>query len=404
MIGEQCLVVSLLKHIWVLLLFATAACTESTVQKPSSRPVLRASGEGERAARLTRTASSVTVLSGVHVVDRLYPSMTGPKTKGGFQITEDDKPELIWITGYEATMKSSDGRVSESQQYMCHSNLDWAGRLPGFQKNRNNKRVFTLSQGQLSLQLPFGFGIPMSSTEWLDLTTQVLNMHQHTGRKEVRHQTTIRFVRDEDGQKVKMRPLTYRTTAIRVSLEDDAIVFNELNPTKLQKEASCLPGQDADQGNRPSFDKKGRRYSAHWMVPPGRHRFRTLATPELNLKQDTLIHYIAVHAHPFVDFVEFRDLTANESVFRSNARNVKDSIGIDHIDHFSSTAGKPIFKDHEYEIVTEYNNTSGKAQDAMAVMYLYLYDADFESPLRSATPSPPSKEQIDIGGIKFLRK
>jgi len=292
---------------------------------------------------------------------------------------------------------------------MCHSNLDWEERPPIFRKNRNNKRVFTLSQGQLVLSLPEGFGIPVLSTEWLGLTTQVLNMHQTTGSEEVRHQTTVRFKREKTQTAKRMKPLTYRTTAIRVSLEKEAVVFNELNPTKLQKEASCLPGEDANQGNRPSFDRKGRRYSAHWMVPPGRHRYRTLATPELELSQDTRIHYIAVHAHPFVEYVELRDLTKNESVFRSNAKGFEGSIGIEHIDYYSSVEGMPIYKDHEYEIVSEYNNTSGKPQDAMAVLYIYLYDSEFKHPLMQERPAAEGKteipkNQVDIGGIKFLKK
>ncbi|MGE4605458.1 MAG: hypothetical protein AAEJ52_01805 [Myxococcota bacterium] len=50
--------------------------------------------------------------------------------------------------------------------------------------------------------------------------------------------------------------------------------------------------------------------------------------------------------------------------------------------HVSSADGIPIYRDHEYELISTYNNTSGVDQDAMATMFLYvratdLYDFDF---------------------------
>ncbi len=36
-----------------------------------------------------------------------------------------------------------------------------------------------------------------------------------------------------------------------------------------------------------------------------------------------------------------------------------------------------MFKDHNYELITVYNNTTEEKQDSMAVMFLYLLDKEF---------------------------
>jgi hypothetical protein len=69
---------------------------------------------------------------------------------------------------------------------------------------------------------------------------------------------------------------------------------------------------------------------------------------------DTTVHYIAVHLHPFAESLELVDLTTGESVFKSKARNFDDKIGLEEVEFFSSEEGLPIYKDHEYELVSTY--------------------------------------------------
>jgi hypothetical protein len=98
----------------------------------------------------------------------------------------------------------------------------------------------------------------------------------------------------------------------------------------------------------------------------------------MNLPFDTRVHYIAIHLHPFAESLELRDLTADTTVFKSAVRSPFDRIGIDHVEHFSSEEGIPVFEDHEYELVSVYNNTTGEEQDSMAVMFLYVLDKELE--------------------------
>ena len=84
---------------------------------------------------------------------------------------------------------------------MCHSNLDLdvAAHEALLGKNRAfSQRLFTLSQGQLSIRFPDGFGIPVMSSETLDLTTQVLNLNLEGEAIEVRHKVDLEYVRDGD--------------------------------------------------------------------------------------------------------------------------------------------------------------------------------------------------------------
>ena len=67
-------------------------------------------------------------------------------------------------------------------------------------------------------------------------------------------------------------------------------------------------------------------------------------------------------------------------MYKASTSYAGDQIGLDHVDHFSSVEGLPIKHDHEYELVSVYDNTSGEAQDAMAVMFLYHHDKDFKKP------------------------
>ena len=68
------------------------------------------------------------------------------------------------------------------------------------------------------------------------------------------------------------------------------------------------------------------------------------------------------------------DLSANRPVYKAGAKSFEDRVGLDQIDFFSSEEGITLYKDHEYEVVSTYDNTSGKPVDAMAVMYLYMLD------------------------------
>ena len=110
----------------------------------------------------------------------------------------------------------------------------------------------------------------------------------------------------------------------------------------------------------------------------------TYSTNRLGLKRDTTAHCIAVHLHPFAESLELRDLTTGETVFIAKARNSTDKIGLEFVDFLSSEEVIALYKDHEYTLISVYDNRSDENQDAMATMFIYMLDKDFEEASRSS--------------------
>ncbi len=320
-----------------------------------------------------------TVLSEVYEVDRKYRSMTGPYGTDEVRLGSVDTPELMCITGFEAVMMDSSGSQRMPQEFMCHSNLDVDlaahHELLGINSGYSS-RLFTLSQGQLSIRFPDGFGIPVLSSQPLELTTQVLNRNYEGDPLGVRHRIQVDYVRDQDlGAPLKA---LFPGSAYGLKLIDgEDGYFGVEMPQDETHGPGCLVGENASDHEYP--DGLGRTFSGHWVVPPGREINHTLVTQLMRVPYDTTLHYIAVHLHPFAESLELRDLTADETVFKSQAENFEDRIGLARVDSYSSEDGIPIYADHEYEMISVYNNTTDAPQDSMAVMYLYAHDKDFEA-------------------------
>lgn len=325
-------------------------------------------------------------LSPVYSVDREYRSMMGPSSTEtiAFPEAESDPPELLWVVGYEAVMVGEDGESEMSQEFMCHSNLDFDSarhaklfNLPAYHSNR----LFTLSQGQQQIHLPEGFGLPYWSDETFSLTTQVLNLNDDGNMHRVRHKVTVDYIRDRDVRPDSpMKPLFMTSGWGLVLLEGDDGFYGVSKPDAETHGPGCLPGEATGSDKyRDGFD---RLFAGHWVVKPGREENRTLVTKIMNLPYDTKMHYAAVHLHPFAESLELIDRTTAESVFKSDVENQQERIGLKRVQYFSSQEGIPLFADHEYEIVSVYNNTTDRDQDSMAVMLFYLEDKKFEKRTR----------------------
>jgi len=323
-----------------------------------------------------------TILSPVYHVDKIYKSMKGPSGMNSITFPGVGGDELIWITGFKAVMVGKDGKTPVSQEFMCHSNLDIDikkhKKLMGWDKIRTSSRLFTLSQGQYAINFPDGFGIPVFGKERLRLVTQVLNLNDKENTHDVRHKITIKYVRDKDA-KEPLKPLL-QTGAVGVKLLKGKDGYFALkDPDENIHGSSCLPGETAT-GHSYS-DRFGRVFTGHWVVEPGREENHTNVTKFINIPYNTTIHYIAVHLHPFAESLKFVDLTTGKTLFKSKVRAPEERIGIDHVEYFESTEGLPVYKDHQYQLISVYNNTSEEPQDSMAVMYLYILDKEFNRDL-----------------------
>ena len=326
-----------------------------------------------------------TFLSPAYELDQVYRSMKGPMSRKEIFVRETAKPELLWITGFEAEVVRDGNEELSLPEYMCHANLGFARmdehrelfqlRRKGRRKGR--LRLFTLSQGQMAVRFPPGFGMPVVSDEPLWMTTQVLSLNEPAPEIEVRHRTTIEYVRDSELE-TPMKPLFQKAAQGMVLIEGEDAYYDVAQANPEEHGPGCQVGARA--GGKNIRDSFGREFSAHWKVPPGRDVNHTLVTQWMDLPFDTTVHHIAVHLHPFATSLELRDLTADTSVFRSDVRNSADKIGIERVESFTSVEGIPVYADHEYELVSVYENTSAEAQDSMAIMFLYMLDQEFIRP------------------------
>src|SRR5690606_15460485 len=128
------------------------------------------------------------------------------------------------------------------------------------------------------------------------------------------------------------------------------------------------------KSGREYVDSLGQRFSGHWIVPPGKHRVRTVVTKWLNLTRDTYVHYIGVHVHPFAQRITLRDMTTGEDVFSSEVTPLEGRVGIAKVSEYSSREGLRLYKDHHYELIADYNNPTSRDADAMAVLFMYARD------------------------------
>ena len=324
----------------------------------------------------------VSLFSDTYRVDRVYRSMQGPASVRRFAFDRAGPKQLVWITGYRSEIVGADQKPL-SPEFMCHSNLDFVdgkehSSLVRDGQARTVRRLFTLSQGQMEVRFPEGFGIPVLSSERFDLTTQVLNLNPQDETFRVRHKTTVEFVLDSEAGR-EMKPL-YQFALQSMVLLDGPDGFPGA-PEGLGHGTSCAVGEAA-MGETAIGDAFGRKFAAHWVVEPGRHVYHTPVTQMLDIPaEQTRVHFIAVHLHPFAESLELRDWTTGETVFKSGARNREDAIGLRHVDSFASPEGLLLHRDHGYELIATYDNTSGEPQDSMAVMYLYAADPLFQNPL-----------------------
>jgi len=324
-------------------------------------------------------------LSPVYSIDRKYRSEEGPWSRQTVSLGDASPRELLWITGIRTEMVGSDEKTPMLPEFMCHVSLNFEDvekhRADFGWGNQGIARILALSQGQLSARLPDGFGIPLFSDESLTLTTRVLNHNPRDERFEVRHRVTIEFLRDADARP-PMKALRNVVGHVLVPLQPSSTAKGSMHD-----HGHADDGDDDLTGvAAPTMvagvlkDSHGREFVGHWVVKPGREVRKKNVTETLQIPFDTTLHYSAVHMHPFAESLELRDLTTGESLVKINARPLAKGIGMEHVDSFSSAKGIPIYKDHQYQMISVYNNTTPVDQDSMAVMFLFVLDRQFRRP------------------------
>jgi hypothetical protein len=318
------------------------------------------------------------VYSDAFTIDTTWASMQGPYRVMNVTLADSITHEIVWVVGYEAAIVDADSKAPKSSEFMCHSNVDLDmarhRQIFGWEKYPS-RRLFTLSEGQTEVNLPSGFGIPLRSDEPLSVTAQVLN-HSYRGAPiRVRQRVTVHFIRDASLEK-PLVPLYQRGINTLVRLDGPPGAYNTDVDDAAMHEHADAEGMAADQ--QPYHDHEGRTFAGHWVVKPGREVRTTPINGWLAMQQDLKVHYVSVHLHPFAESLQLRDATTGKTVLASKAENRPERIGLARVEQIASTEGITLHKDHQYELVSAYNNTSGRDRTAMAVMYLYVEDTEFK--------------------------
>ena len=343
-------------------------------------------------------ADTQQVLSQTYTIDKKYRSMEGPNSVITVHLGDQDKPEVVLLTGIKTEVVGEDGSAAAPQEMMCHLNVEidaMKHKALFALKRMPSSRLMTLSQGVFEMKLPEGFGFPIASTEPLYLYTQVLNLNIDDPKNmKVRHRVTFTYVRDA-ALKQPMVALFNAGASGLVRLDDHlamAMPAMAMASTTDDKgvehhsAADCLIGMRAPNANGMGSDytdPSGRKLTGHWVVPPGRQTNHSDVTWFMQLPYDTKMHYATVHLHPFAESLTLRDVTANKTVWTATAKNPEKGLGLTHVDSFESVKGVPLYRDHKYELISAYNNTSGVNQDSMASIFFGLSDPEFTKPTRA---------------------
>lgn len=323
------------------------------------------------------TDTSTSFTTPTFVIDNIYKSMEGPKAMRAFQLNPT-KSELVWLTSFETIALSTNENDTLSNDYICHSNVDYYDGEHFSKWNLDHRigeqypRLTSMSNGVENYSFPKGFGFPVFTNENLFLASQSLNHNITNNVFTVKHKINLGY----KPHNKNMRPLKSKT--VFITLPVDTSVFQN-NQENVDPNA-CLP---VDMKNHMYLDNAGNQMSGHWIVFPGKYTYQSNITKQLNLKDSTSMHYIAVHLHPFAEELSLKDITADSILFSSKATNYNNKIGLKKVDSFSSIEGVMLYPDHEYKLILKVNNTSDQNQDMMASMFVFLYDKEMDEQIQN---------------------
>lgn len=305
------------------------------------------------------------------LIDNVYKSMEGPKTIQTFSLNEDQE-QLLWMTGFSIQAKDLKRDSLISNDFICHMNIDYIeqehhGRWNMLDRiNRQYPRLISLSHGIERIDFPKGYGYPFFSNEKFNMATQSLNHNIKDSTFLINHEIFIKYNHEKN-----IKPLQPKNIFMMLP-------FDINNPDKKLKDISnsCIP---LETKNHTYFNDNGQAFSGHWKIDSGKQFFKCKVTDQLNIKDTVTLHQITPHLHPFAEKLVLKDITTNTDIYTCNVINHKDRIGLAQTLGFSSEKGITMYPDHEYEINLVTNNTSGKTQDMMASMFLFLYDKEMHT-------------------------
>ncbi len=334
--------------------------------------LLQHSGLVDNQWEISNKMQHYTMISPAFYIDGIYKSMEGPKSSNYVQLSQDTT--LLWITGFHVKAVNANNKKQISNDFICHTNIDFndVKYFSNFHlDNRIGKqypRMTSLSHGLENFKFPNGYGIPMKGNDLLYVTTESLNHNIPDANYLIKHEVKIDYLKNT----IAFKPLMSRTVYIMLPYDKYDPYKSPVDPGKDY----CIP---VETKNHSYDDGQGNKLSGHWVIPTGKHTYRSSIDNQLQITTDSLrLHAAAVHVHPFATALTLWDKTAKKAIFTSNIVNHTNKIGLTKIDALCSETGIWMLKDHEYELVLEVDNTTNINQDMMGSMFLFFYDEELD--------------------------
>ncbi len=351
-----------------ILLLAAVACQSAveihpeTTQKPPAQPHKTGPPPPPREKLIVLPALS---LKGGE------SAMRGPSSQQRVTLSEGDEAGPVWITAFEARLVE-DGTDKPADDYYCHVHLLLQGAV-SYQRGS----FLGLHGGGNTLNLPEGFAVRANPSAEQPLV--LYGMSADYAKKgvpiNVRYQTLIRYYEEDVAQAYGIKPLTAIFEYLRVverSMDHGPSPKSTGGGHGAHRTMTKASGH---QGPEKIVSDPRTPLGMHWMVPPGRHEYRSTASFLSALSWPARVHHIHVHAHPYAESWALFDKTDGRVVVQGKVSTAQDRSAVVKVDHYSSVEGILTAPDHVYELVTTVHNPGQEEIDAMlTVRFFYRPD------------------------------
>src|SRR6476620_5583231 len=170
-------------------------------------------------------AQEYKMISPTFLIDGIYKSMEGPKASNYVQLSQDST--LLWLTGFSVKALEAKSKKRISDDFICHTNVDfndvryYSGLGLESRIGKQYPRMTSLSHGLEEFSFPEGYGVPMRGNDLLYVTTQTLNHNIKDANLLVKHEVTIKYLKNHPA----LKPLMSRTAFIMLP-------YNKRDPYK----------------------------------------------------------------------------------------------------------------------------------------------------------------------------
>ncbi len=323
------------------------------------------------------------------------PSMQASTNAAGSKadVVAPKRPrELLWATGVKLVVLDEHDKQLPTAEFICHFNIDVDEREKVFPEvHTGSNRLFTLTQGQTDFHFPEGYGVPLSSDEFMHIKFQAANRTTSTHRR-LKQECKIDFIRESD-TKVAMKPLSWYTPFIAVELTKKTRM--EESQMHGPSCSALSTGENAPNAIPGSVVKgsAGQVLTGHWKVPPGLHFYTCPLNKDRDFgfnDEDRRVHAVWTHCHPLCKKVTMllcdgQKKTPLWSVDVSTKTDHGLEIAKINDLYFKNAVVLP--KGQQLEIDAVYDNTTGIVQDSMVSQGVFFEDTKFVKP-NWKTPQP----------------